>query len=151
MTKIRAAFLLSLLFAFQLTAENDYELKGNHFLATYTNCDKEAIQDSSAIEKVMEEAIKKTGATIVPPNRRLDFQPQGTTALFLLTESHASIHTYPEHLACFVDLFTCGDHTDWKPFHEDLKAYFKTDAATYTVLERTHEVKVLESHTAQVN
>ena len=146
MIKIRAAFLLSLLFAFQLTAENAYELKGNHFLATYRDCDVSAINDANKIEAVMEEAIRKTGATFVPPSRRLDFHPQGVTILFLLTESHASIHTYPEHQACFVDLFTCGDHTDWKPFYEELKNYFKTENTTLTLLERTDEVKILDPY-----
>jgi S-adenosylmethionine decarboxylase len=37
------------------------------------------------------------------------FEPQGVTVLALLSESHASIHTYPEVGAMFVDVFTCGD------------------------------------------
>jgi S-adenosylmethionine decarboxylase len=36
------------------------------------------------------------------------FKPQGVTVLALLSESHASIHTYPEVGAAFVDVFTCG-------------------------------------------
>ena len=66
MTKVRAAFLLSLLFAFQLTAENDYELKGNHFLATYRDCDASAISDSNKIEVVMEEAIGRQAPLLSP-------------------------------------------------------------------------------------
>jgi S-adenosylmethionine decarboxylase len=36
------------------------------------------------------------------------FEPQGVTVLALLSESHASIHTYPEVGSVFVDVFTCG-------------------------------------------
>jgi S-adenosylmethionine decarboxylase len=36
------------------------------------------------------------------------FAPQGVTALALLAESHASLHTYPEAGLAFWDCFTCG-------------------------------------------
>jgi S-adenosylmethionine decarboxylase proenzyme len=36
------------------------------------------------------------------------FAPEGVTALFLLAESHASLHTYPAQGAAFFDIFTCG-------------------------------------------
>ena len=38
------------------------------------------------------------------------FEPQGVTVLALLSESHASLHTYPEEGSIFIDVFTCG-HT----------------------------------------
>lgn len=37
------------------------------------------------------------------------FHPQGVTALGLLSESHISIHTWPENGYAAVDVFTCGD------------------------------------------
>ncbi len=40
------------------------------------------------------------------------FTPHGVTVLALLAESHASIHSYPERGAMFVDVFTCGDSAD---------------------------------------
>lgn len=33
----------------------------------------------------------------------------GVTGVFLLAESHASYHTWPEHRLVCVDFFTCGD------------------------------------------
>ncbi|GAB4208622.1 MAG: hypothetical protein OHK0022_38430 [Roseiflexaceae bacterium] len=36
------------------------------------------------------------------------FEPHGVTALALLAESHASLHTSPEHGTAFWDCFTCG-------------------------------------------
>ena len=36
------------------------------------------------------------------------FVPQGLTAIALLTESHASIHTYPELEMAYVDYFSCS-------------------------------------------
>ena len=34
------------------------------------------------------------------------FAPQGATVIALLAESHASVHTYPEHGSLFADVFT---------------------------------------------
>lgn len=36
------------------------------------------------------------------------FEPIGLSIVVLLSESHASIHTYPEQNCMFVDAFTCG-------------------------------------------
>lgn len=37
------------------------------------------------------------------------FQPQGVTGMFVISESHFTIHTWPEKGYAAVDLFTCGD------------------------------------------
>jgi S-adenosylmethionine/arginine decarboxylase-like enzyme len=47
------------------------------------------------------------------------------TGLALLCESHASIHTYPEHNACFVDLFTCGENCDWEKFESVMVSFLE--------------------------
>ena len=38
------------------------------------------------------------------------FQPQGATIVYLLAESHLSIHTWPEKNAAAIDFFTCGKY-----------------------------------------
>ncbi len=58
-----------------------------------------------------ERAALSTGATILQMSSR-KFDPQGVTALVLLAESHASLHTYPESGVLFWDCFTCGDTCD---------------------------------------
>jgi S-adenosylmethionine decarboxylase len=37
------------------------------------------------------------------------FKPQGFTAVYMLAESHFSIHTWPEKGIAACDIFTCGD------------------------------------------
>lgn len=41
-----------------------------------------------------------------------DFAPQGVTRVWLLAESHFSVHTYPEHGYLSVDCYTCGSEGD---------------------------------------
>ena len=36
------------------------------------------------------------------------FQPFGATYVYVLEESHLSIHTYPEHASAYLDIFCCS-------------------------------------------
>ena len=36
-----------------------------------------------------------------------NFKPMGYTALFLLSESHFAIHTFPEHNQTYIELSSC--------------------------------------------
>lgn len=101
-----------------------YEFRGTHFFASYKECNPAALENITELKTVLKEAVEKSGATILKYDF-FDFSEDSTTGTFILSESHASIHTYPEHKACFVDLFTCGDHCHWEPFHAVLKTYLQ--------------------------
>ena len=60
--------------------------------------------------------------------------------VILLSESHASIHTYPEFNACFVDLFTCGEKCSSEYFDQALQSYLKPKLVNGRTLIRTHEI-----------
>ena len=57
----------------------------------------------------MRSAVKLTGVTIIDEISH-QFESEGMTAVLLLSESHASIHTYPRYLAALIDIFTCGHY-----------------------------------------
>ena len=40
------------------------------------------------------------------------FEPQGVTILYLLSESHVSIHTWPETRSCAIDFYHCGPYSN---------------------------------------
>ena len=127
-------FLSALLVTF--FSIQSYEFSGTHFFASYKECDSEALNRIEELKKVFKDAVGKSGATILKYDF-FDFSKESTTGTFILSESHASIHTYPEHKACFVDLFTCGDHCLWKPFHKTLKAYLKPKIVDKKVVIRS--------------
>lgn len=104
--------------------EENYHFAGKHFLASYLDCDRKAIADLSNLLQAMDNAVKKSGATILSHTPYI-FPPNGLTIVYLLSESHASLHTYPEHGACFVDLFTCGDHCSAEAFDTALREYLQ--------------------------
>lgn len=107
-----------------LSAEEIYEFSGKHFVASYLDCDPDALCDLEKLKASMDEAVGNCGATILSQNEHI-FPPHGLTMVYLLSESHASIHTYPEVSACFVDLFTCGDHCSAECFDAALRAFLK--------------------------
>ena len=57
---------------------------------------------------LLENAAVASGATVCQTIHK-KFEPQGVTVLCLLSESHISIHTWPEEEKAAVDVYTCGD------------------------------------------
>lgn len=106
------------------SVEQDYKFRGQHLLASYYDCDHNALADVNTLRQVMEQAVVASGATLLKSAEYI-FEPDGITAVYLLSESHASIHTYPEHNACFVDLFTCGNKCSSEKFNAVLQSYLK--------------------------
>jgi S-adenosylmethionine decarboxylase len=115
--------------------QEDYQFKGIHFLASYCDCDQDALCSVEALDQAVHDAVKQCGATILQSSRYL-FPPYGMTMVILLSESHASIHTYPEHGACFVDLFTCGENCSAEKFDAALRAYLKPEHVDQRILIR---------------
>ena len=65
------------------------------------------------------------------------FEPQGVTLLALLSESHASIHTWPELSYAAIDLYTCGDTTQTHKAAEFLKKKLQAETADERELLRS--------------
>ena len=124
-----------------IQGEEPFEFKGHHFIASYCDCDYEALTDVNQLEAMMIEASVASGATVLQSAKHI-FPPNGMTMVVLLSESHASIHTYPEFNACFVDLFTCGDNCSSVKFDEVLRAYLKPKEVNDYFLTRHKEIEV---------
>ena len=122
-------FLITILCLFgtiNVFSDEYHEFVGTHYLASYFDCDANALNDEESLEAVIKEACTLSGATVLGVIKH-KFKPNGVTVLALLAESHASIHTYPDERACFVDFFTCGTSCDCKKFEEILWSYLKAE------------------------
>ena len=84
---------------------------GCHVLAEFTGVDRELANDRVRLRHLLRTAVERAGATVCDMVDKR-FEPHGVTVLALLAESHASIHSYPERGAMFVDVFTCGESAD---------------------------------------
>ncbi|WP_040790713.1 adenosylmethionine decarboxylase [Nocardia paucivorans] len=83
------------------------EFTGRHVLAEFSGVDADLCNDLKRLETALRESLVGADITICDMVHK-QFEPQGVTVLALLSESHASIHTYPESGDIFVDVFTCG-------------------------------------------
>ncbi len=84
-----------------------HEPAGRHLLATFYGCPIALLDDPAALRELVARAASATGATVLHIAVH-HFDPHGVTAMALLAESHASLHTYPERGMAFWDCFTCG-------------------------------------------
>ena len=116
--------------------ENDVnEAVGRHCIAElYDGC-PEKLNSESFIREALTEAANRSGATLLSLTSH-NFTPQGVTALALLSESHLSIHTWPELGYAAVDAFTCGAHTDPKVACLYLRDAFVAERSTLKMLKR---------------
>jgi len=135
----RMIFLVLLCASFSLRAEEVHEFAGKHFIASYLHCDERAISDVKALQEAMDRAVGGCGATVLDKAHYV-FAPNGLTAVYLLSESHASIHTYPEYGACFVDLFTCGSNCSAERFDAAMRSYLKPETVNARFFERSEEI-----------
>jgi S-adenosylmethionine decarboxylase proenzyme len=114
---------------------SEYSFFGKHYLASFLDCDPKSIINVEGLKQTMIEGIVKSGATILSYTEKI-FDNNGYTILFLLSESHCSIHTYPENNALFTDLFTCGDTCDYREYQKVLIKYLKPNKVTSDLIIR---------------
>lgn len=97
---------------------------GRHLILDLYDCDPGILDDYEELQRLLEASLVMAKANILRIIGE-KFKPQGVTLLALLSESHASIHTWPEIGYCAVDLYTCGDTTNTHKAAEFLKSKFK--------------------------
>jgi S-adenosylmethionine decarboxylase len=81
---------------------------GKHYLLNLYGCSFVLLNDERYLVRLLEEAAVISGTTVIQTVFK-KFDPQGVTVICLLSESHISIHTWPEEGKAAVDLYTCGD------------------------------------------
>ena len=87
---------------------------GRHVLIEFYGCPAEIIEQNKLIEQFMNEAADYSGATIVESCFH-HFNPYGVSGAVIISESHLTIHTWPEYGFASVDECTCGASVSpWK-------------------------------------
>ena len=64
------------------------------------------------------------------------FEPFGVTGVYVLSESHLSVHTFVEERKIAMDLYTCSKFTRVDELIEFMKAYFDGCEIDYKVIDR---------------
>jgi len=128
---------------------NEYEFSGTHYIANYSECKEGTLTNITKLKEVMTEAVNSSGATILQMVDHIfisddNKENPGYTSMYLLSESHATIHTYPEVKSCFLDIFTCGKICTYKKFDEHLRNYLEPQIVTFKVIKRDTGLETLK-------
>jgi S-adenosylmethionine decarboxylase len=111
-----------------------FDFYGRHLLLNFSGCEAD-LNDLERIRQDMIDAVNHIGATILS-HMEHQFDPMGVSVVLMLSESHASVHTYPEHKACFLDVFTCGHTIFVEPFGDLLEERWKPRWSSKQMYER---------------
>ena len=121
--------------AVQAQAQAQAQVFGQHVIVEYYGCNPAILNDLSALSDMLVEAAKRSGAT--PVKREFhQFAPHGISGVVIITESHLTIHTWPEHGYAAVDFFTCGERTDPLRAHDYLTRELSATRAHHLTLRR---------------
>ncbi|HKR50419.1 MAG TPA: adenosylmethionine decarboxylase [Pseudonocardiaceae bacterium] len=86
--------------------QNGLRYVGKHLMIDLWEA--KGLDDEELIARALRDAVTACGATLLELTIHR-FKPQGLTAVAILSESHLSIHCWPEKGYAAVDVFTCGD------------------------------------------
>lgn len=89
----------------------EYSTFGRHVAVDTWGVDFDMLNNAEVLQAHMVDAAESCGATVMSVQAK-QFEPQGATVLVLLSESHLSIHTYPERGFAAIDCYTCGETVD---------------------------------------
>ena len=91
---------------------NNYKSSGKHMICDFKNIKNNKLLNSlDDIKSILNNICIDNNFTILNTSEYL-FDPIGCSIIFLLSESHISIHTFPEKNHMSFDIYTCRQYTN---------------------------------------
>jgi S-adenosylmethionine decarboxylase len=85
----------------------DVETIGHHYIAEASGCSPNVIGKVESVEQILVRAAEVAGVQVWSISFHR-FSPNGVSGVVVISESHMSVHTWPEYGYAAVDIFTCG-------------------------------------------
>ncbi|SIS51500.1 adenosylmethionine decarboxylase [Salimicrobium flavidum] len=82
---------------------------GTHIIGELWGCEQPLLESIEYIEELFVDAALKAGAEVREVAFH-QFAPHGVSGVVLISESHLTIHSFPEHNYASIDIYTCGEH-----------------------------------------
>jgi S-adenosylmethionine decarboxylase len=136
LSQAESVYGLSCMLHYKSAASEPIVHLGNHIIAEFLEC--ESMDDYEHLEAALCDAAQAANATVIKVMTH-KFSPIGMTGIVLLSESHISIHTWPEFGYVAVDIYTCGEHVDVYAAIESLKGFFKPQRVRQIKIERGYD------------
>lgn len=89
------------------TDEHGRRYAGDHILLDIWGGN--ALYDAKWLQRVIEKAAELAGATVIDSRYQSFGEGHGVSGVTLLSESHISVHTWPERGFAAFDIFMCGN------------------------------------------
>jgi S-adenosylmethionine decarboxylase len=110
---------------------------GRHLIVNVNNIiNFDLLKTIDGVEPLMRKIINEMNLTVVGEVQH-QFQPYGATLLYLLAESHLSIHTYVNERYVAIDLYHCSNNVDFDKVLDIIYNFFNGDCViTKHIIER---------------
>jgi S-adenosylmethionine decarboxylase len=114
--------------------------KGTHIILDIYDFENEnenenILKYESSIVKILDMIVDKFDLNVVAKAIH-QFQPFGVTGVYVLSESHLSIHTFVEEKKVSMDLYTCNSFNRCYEFIDFIKLIFKECKCNHKIIER---------------
>jgi S-adenosylmethionine decarboxylase proenzyme len=109
-----------------------------HTLLEFHNCNPDCLKEARTVKKLLCKAVRQGGGTIVKAVFH-NFSPYGVSGVVVITESHVTIHTWPEYGYAAVDIFSCSKKLD----HAAIRLELKRALSARKVLRRSFRRGIL--------
>ena len=102
---------------------SETHISGKHMIIDLKEIKNDVlIHDLDKIKTLLDTICNKYDFSILNKSEHV-FEPQGLTILYLLSESHLSVHTFPERKYIAIDLYSCRDYKD-NAVYEEIYDFF---------------------------
>ena len=85
---------------------------GTHLIIELYGCSRDILRDVQLIREILINSAKLGNATILNDYFHKFGYEGGVTGIICISESHISIHTWPEYEYAALDIFTCSPKMD---------------------------------------
>jgi S-adenosylmethionine decarboxylase len=109
---------------------------GTHVMMTIQNIpEPEFLNRIEGIKPLLDVIVRECNLHVVAEAGH-QFEPFGATYVYVLEESHMSIHTYPEKARVYMDIFCCSPDFDPDNAARVVRMLFKTADVDSHVVKR---------------
>lgn len=118
---------------------SENHISGKHMIIDLKEIKNESLMhDLDKIKQILDQICNKYEFSILNKTEHV-FEPEGLTILYLLSESHISVHTFPEKKYIAIDLYTCRDYKDdivYDEIYDLLVVSFEAKKETPIIIDR---------------
>lgn len=108
---------------------------GTHIIIDLYGCPPSLLNQPEKVKDILLEAAKISNSTILHTKFHT-FPTNGVSGIILISESHLSIHTWPECNYASIDIYTCGTKTFPQKAADFIIEKFKSKKPTIMKIER---------------